>query len=133
MRANGARVETRLEFIGNRNRRTNVILLLVARDQKPVTSNKRPVTSNKMKLIETNLPGVVLIEPTVFPDARGFFYESYHAQKFADFGITANFVQDNHARSSRGTLRGLHYQLLQPQAKLCRVVSGEVFDVAVDI
>ena len=86
-----------------------------------------------MKLIETSLPGVVIIEPTVFPDARGFFYESYHAGKFAGLGITANFVQDNHARSSRGTLRGLHYQLLQPQAKLCRVVSGEVFDVAVDI
>ena len=86
-----------------------------------------------MTIIETNLPGVVLIEPKVFPDARGFFYECYHAQRFAECGITARFVQDNHARSSRGTLRGLHFQLLQPQAKLCRVISGAVFDVAVDI
>ena len=86
-----------------------------------------------MKRIETSLPGVVLLEPTVFSDDRGFFFESYHEQKFADLGITARFVQDNHARSSRGILRGLHYQLLQPQAKLCRVTSGEVFDVAVDI
>lgn len=86
-----------------------------------------------MNIIETSLPGVVLIEPKVFPDARGFFYEIYHAQKFADVGINARFVQDNQARSSRGTLRGLHYQLAQPQAKLCRVIQGEVFDVAVDI
>ena len=86
-----------------------------------------------MKRIETSLPGVVIIEPTVFSDDRGFFFESYHEQKFAALGINTRFVQDNHARSSRGILRGLHYQLLQPQAKLCRVVSGEVFDVAVDI
>ena len=86
-----------------------------------------------MTIIETNLPCVVIIEPKMFTDARGFFFESYHAQRFAECGIGARFVQDNHARSSRGTLRGLHYQLLQPQAKLCRVVSGAVFDVAVDI
>ena len=86
-----------------------------------------------MNIIQTNLPGVVLVEPKVFPDARGYFYESYHAQKFAEAGIVARFVQDNQARSARGTLRGLHYQLAQPQAKLCRVTQGEVFDVAVDI
>ncbi len=86
-----------------------------------------------MKLIETSLPGVVIIEPRVFDDARGFFFESYHSEKFAELGIKSQFVQDNQARSARGTLRGLHYQLQQPQAKLCRVVAGEVFDVAVDI
>lgn len=86
-----------------------------------------------MKLIETSLPGVVIIEPRVFDDARGFFFESYHSERFAELGIKAQFVQDNQARSARGTLRGLHYQLRQPQAKLCRVVAGEVFDVAVDI
>ncbi len=86
-----------------------------------------------MNIIQTNLPGVVLVEPKVFSDARGYFYESYHAQKFADAGIVARFVQDNQARSARGTLRGMHYQLAQPQAKLCRVTQGEVFDVAVDI
>jgi dTDP-4-dehydrorhamnose 3,5-epimerase len=83
--------------------------------------------------IETELPGVVVLKPKVFQDARGSFAETYHEQKFADLGITVKFVQDNHSRSSRGTLRGLHYQLSRPQAKLCRVVEGEVFDVAVDI
>ncbi len=83
--------------------------------------------------IETALPGVVILKPRVFRDARGFFAETYHAQKFAELGITSTFVQDNHSRSSRGTLRGLHFQLRHPQAKLCRVIQGEVFDVAVDI
>ncbi len=83
--------------------------------------------------IETELPGVVVLKPKVFGDARGFFAETYHKKKFADLGITERFVQDNHSRSVRGTLRGLHYQLSHPQAKLCRVVEGEVFDVAVDI
>lgn len=83
--------------------------------------------------IETELPGVLVLKPRVFRDARGFFAETYHAQKFAELGIKGNFVQDNHSRSSRGTLRGLHYQLRHPQAKLCRVIQGEVFDVAVDI
>jgi len=83
--------------------------------------------------IETEIPGVVILKPRVFRDARGFFAETYHAGKFADLGINVNFVQDNHSCSSRGTLRGLHYQLRHPQAKLCRVVRGEVFDVAVDI
>src|SRR5262249_52025877 len=86
-----------------------------------------------MKRIETTLPGVVLIEPDVFGDARGFFLESYNERKFLDLGISDRFVQDNHSRSVRGTLRGLHYQVEHPQAKLCRVVQGEVLDVVVDI
>ena len=86
-----------------------------------------------MEIIQTGLPEVLLIKPKVFPDARGFFYESYRQDRLTQAGITAAFVQDNHSRSSRGTLRGLHYQLRHPQAKLCRVASGEVLDVAVDI
>lgn len=86
-----------------------------------------------MKVLETELPGVVIIEPAVHGDARGFFLESWHARRYAEYGLAATFVQDNHSRSSRGVLRGLHYQLRQPQGKLVRVVSGEVFDVAVDI
>lgn len=83
--------------------------------------------------IETELPGVVVLKPKIFSDPRGFFAETYHRQKFAELGIALDFVQDNHSRSTRGTLRGLHYQWHRPQAKLCRVVEGEVFDVAVDI
>jgi len=83
--------------------------------------------------VGTALPGVCLIQPKVFVDARGFFLESYHQAKFADLGITDHFVQDNHSRSIKGTLRGLHYQLHRPQAKLCRVVEGEVLDAVVDI
>jgi dTDP-4-dehydrorhamnose 3,5-epimerase len=86
-----------------------------------------------MQRIETPLPGVCLLEPKVFGDARGFFLETYHAAKFAALGIAARFVQDNHSKSVRGTLRGLHYQLQHPQAKLCRVIQGEVLDVVVDI
>ncbi len=86
-----------------------------------------------MKRIETDLPGVCLIEPTVFEDQRGFFFESYHESKFAELGIKDRFVQDNHAKSVKDTLRGLHYQVTHPQAKLCRVVQGEVFDVVVDV
>lgn len=86
-----------------------------------------------MRCIETSIPGVVIIEPRVFEDPRGFFMETYHREKFAEAGIRCDFVQDNHSRSRRGTLRGLHYQLRQPQAKLCRVVRGEVLDVVVDI
>ena len=86
-----------------------------------------------MKTIETSLPGVLLIEPAVFGDERGFFLESYHAEKFRELGIPNQFVQDNHSLSHKGTLRGLHYQLQNPQAKLCRVIRGEVLDVAVDI
>jgi|SRR5215216_4558860 len=86
-----------------------------------------------MKRIETSLPGVCIIKPQVFSDARGFFFESYQEKKFAELGIADKFVQDNHAQSRKGTLRGLHYQVERPQAKLCRVIQGEVLDVVVDI
>lgn len=86
-----------------------------------------------MNKIETDIPGVLLIEPPVFGDERGFFSETYHELKFARLGITARFVQDNHSRSVKGTVRGLHYQLTSQQAKLCRVVQGKVLDVAVDV
>ena len=86
-----------------------------------------------MKIIHTSIPSVFLIEPKVFEDSRGFFFESYQKEKFTAQGITFNFVQDNHSRSSHGILRGLHYQIKQPQGKLVRVVVGEIFDVAVDI
>ena len=86
-----------------------------------------------MQFRETGLPGVVLIEPDVHQDARGFFLETWHQQKYAEAGIAGQFVQDNHSHSSRGTLRGLHAQLRRPQGKLVRAVEGEMFDVAVDI
>ena len=86
-----------------------------------------------MKFISTEIPGVIIVEPDVFGDHRGFFMESWHAEKFAEAGIDAQFVQDNHSRSNQGILRGLHYQIEQPQGKLVRVLSGEVFDVAVDL
>ena len=87
----------------------------------------------KMKFIPTQIPDVILIEPDVLGDNRGFFMESWHAEKFANGGIPDQFVQDNHSRSSLGILRGLHYQIKKPQGKLVRVLSGEVFDVAVDL
>jgi len=86
-----------------------------------------------MKLIETPLPGVLILEPRVLGDARGFFLESWNKRTFTALGLDADFVQDNHSRSARGVLRGLHYQLTEPQGKLVRVVSGAVFDVAVDL
>ena len=86
-----------------------------------------------MKVSETALPGVLLITPKVFGDDRGFFLESWNAQAFADAGMDLAFVQDNHSRSVKGVLRGLHYQLRQPQGKLVRVTQGSVFDVAVDV
>ena len=86
-----------------------------------------------MQLIPTDLPEVLLFEPKVFGDARGFFMESYNQQVMADLGLNATFVQDNHSRSRKGVLRGLHYQLVQPQGKLVRVTDGEVWDVAVDV
>ncbi len=86
-----------------------------------------------MRVLTTSLPGVLVIEPTVFEDTRGFFFESYHLKRYAEHGITAIFVQDNHSRSVKNTLRGLHYQVNPGQGKLVRVVVGEVFDVAVDI
>jgi len=81
----------------------------------------------------TRLPEVVLIKPRVFGDARGYFFESWQRQRFADAGLDLQFVQDNHTRSARCTLRGLHYQIRQPQGKLVRVSRGEAFDVAVDM
>lgn len=86
-----------------------------------------------MQVIATRLPDVLLIEPKVFGDARGFFMESWNRQTFADLGLDLDFVQDNHSRSARGVLRGLHYQLNQPQGKLVRVTNGAVYDVAVDV
>jgi dTDP-4-dehydrorhamnose 3,5-epimerase len=86
-----------------------------------------------MKFTPTEIPQIVLIEPRVFTDERGFFMETYQAERFAQAGITPVFVQDNHAASRRGTLRGLHYQIRQAQGKLARVIVGEVFDVAVDL
>ena len=86
-----------------------------------------------MKIIKTHLPGVVVFEPKVFGDSRGFFLETYREDVLKEAGINVNFVQDNHSRSTAGVLRGLHYQMIQPQGKLVRVTSGAVFDVAVDI
>lgn len=86
-----------------------------------------------MNVIPTALPEVILLEPKVFADARGHFFESYNRRTLAEHGITADFVQDNHSSSTRGVLRGLHYQIQQPQGKLVRVVAGEVLDVAVDL
>lgn len=86
-----------------------------------------------MNVVQTSLPGVLILEPKVFGDNRGFFFESYNKKVLAQAGITADFVQDNHSRSVRNVLRGLHYQIKQPQGKLIRVIQGEVFDVAVDI
>ena len=87
-----------------------------------------------MKVTPTAIPEVLLLEPQVFGDDRGFFFESYNARKFESLtGIAANFVQDNHSKSARNVLRGLHYQIRQPQGKLVRVVAGAIFDVVVDL
>jgi dTDP-4-dehydrorhamnose 3,5-epimerase len=86
-----------------------------------------------LKKIPTSLPGVFILEPRVFGDDRGFFFESYNQKAMADSGIAERFVQDNHSCSSRNVLRGLHYQLKQPQGKLVRVAEGEIIDVAVDL
>ena len=87
-----------------------------------------------MQVVQTSLPGVLVIEPKVFGDPRGFFFESFNEKRFAELtGITTPFVQDNHSRSAKGVLRGLHYQIRQPQGKLVRVTAGVVFDVAVDL
>ena len=87
-----------------------------------------------MNVIRTDIPDVLILEPKLFGDGRGFFMESFNATKFAELtGVSPTFVQDNHSRSKRGVLRGLHYQIQQPQGKLVRVVSGEVFDVMVDL
>jgi len=86
-----------------------------------------------VKIIETSLPGVFFVEPDVYRDSRGSFMESYHEKKYSEKGIAEIFVQDNYSHSKRGTLRGLHYQLRHPQGKLVFVITGEIFDVAVDI
>jgi dTDP-4-dehydrorhamnose 3,5-epimerase len=86
-----------------------------------------------MNCIETKIPGVLIFEPKLFKDERGFFFESYNIQALRHFGIEENFVQDNHSRSHHNVLRGLHYQVDQPQGKLVRVVQGAIFDVAVDL
>lgn len=86
-----------------------------------------------MKIIETNIVGPLIIEPRVFGDDRGFFMESWNADAFSEAGLDLDFVQDNHSRSARGVLRGLHFQNPNPQGKLVRVTAGRVFDVAVDI
>jgi len=86
-----------------------------------------------MNIVKTEIPEVLIIEPKVFGDARGFFFESYNQKAMAEAGITATFVQDNHSRSAKNVLRGLHYQIQQPQGKLVRVVVGEVYDVALDV
>lgn len=87
-----------------------------------------------MKIVATAIPDLLIVEPTVFGDERGFFFESFNQRRFAELtGITTTFVQDNHSKSARHVLRGLHYQVRQAQGKLVRVVAGEVLDVAVDI
>jgi dTDP-4-dehydrorhamnose 3,5-epimerase len=86
-----------------------------------------------MEVIATAIPDVLLIKPKVFGDTRGFFLETFRASWFEERGIAANFVQDNHSSSARGVLRGLHYQIKNPQGKLVRVTAGEVYDVAVDL
>ena len=86
-----------------------------------------------MKFKQTPLPGIIVIEPDIFRDNRGFFLETWHLKNFTEGGIPVNFVQDNHSRSSINTLRGLHYQIQQLQGKLIRVVEGEIFDVVVDL
>lgn len=86
-----------------------------------------------MIFIPTTIPDVILIEPKIYGDQRGFFIETYHIQRFAEAGIPDVFIQDNHSGSQRGTLRGLHYQIRHPQGKLLKVITGEVFDVVVDV
>ena len=87
-----------------------------------------------MQIQTTAIPDVLILEPTVFGDDRGFFYESFNKKRFAELtGVTREFIQDNHSKSAKGVLRGLHYQIQQPQGKLVRVTAGEVFDVVVDL
>lgn len=86
-----------------------------------------------MRVVPTEIPGVLIVEPDVYRDSRGFFLESYHADKYRSAGIHASFVQDNHSRSIGRTVRGLHLQLRRPQAKLVRVIEGEIYDVVVDV
>lgn len=87
----------------------------------------------RLKILETEIPGVLIIEPRVFPDDRGFFMETYNAVAFRKAGLPETFLQDNHSGSTLGVVRGLHYQLLNPQGKLVRCILGSIFDVAVDV
>jgi dTDP-4-dehydrorhamnose 3,5-epimerase len=91
------------------------------------------IEKKKMRFIQTDIPDIILIEPHVLSDTRGFFLESYQAKRFAKAGIKASFVQDNHSSSEQGVLRGLHYQIQQAQGKLVRVIYGDIYDVAVDL
>lgn len=91
------------------------------------------VVNETMNVIKTKLQDCIIIEPKVFGDHRGFFMETYQAARYKEAGIAMDFVQDNHSRSQKGVLRGLHFQITKPQGKLVRVTSGEVFDVAVDL
>ena len=86
-----------------------------------------------MRVVLTDLPGVLIVEPEVFKDGRGFFMETYHAARYREHGIEGPFVQDNHSQSVAGTLRGLHLQIRRPQGKLVRVIEGEIYDVCVDV
>ncbi len=86
-----------------------------------------------MQILRTSIPEVLIFEPKVFGDERGFFMETYQARQFAELGVSRQFVQDNHSGSRQGILRGIHYQIRQAQGKLVRVISGEIFDVAVDL
>lgn len=86
-----------------------------------------------MQLLNTSLPEVMILKPQVHGDHRGFFFETFRKETFEDIGVNEHFVQDNHSKSAQGILRGLHYQILQPQGKLVRVVAGEIYDVAVDM
>ena len=88
---------------------------------------------SNFNFIQTEIEGVIIVEPKVFGDSRGYFMETYEERKFAEGGITASFVQDNQSKSTKGVLRGLHFQKTHPQAKLVRVIKGEVYDVAVDL
>ena len=91
------------------------------------------VADSAMRFVETPIPGVLVLEPRVFGDARGFFLESYNERTMAEGGIRDHFVQDNHSFSARNVLRGLHYQIRSPQGKLVRAIAGEIFDVVVDL
>ena len=95
--------------------------------------DQTPYKDHDLKFIPTPLPGVLLVEPKVFQDDRGFFSENYQKKIFSEAGIWSEFVQDNHSKSCHGVLRGLHYQIKQPQGKLLHVVVGEIFDVALDL
>ena len=120
---------------GRRLQETRIIIVTSSQQRKVALVRARSSVGNRnnLQIITTSLPGVVIVKPRVFKDQRGFFVETYRENALAEAGIQQHFVQDNHSRSSRGVLRGLHYQLRHPQAKFCRVVQGEVLDIAVDI